>query len=131
MEGKWVGGPQSLDRAPIRQHPESAHRGVEQKMWALADQSETKARDVFDLELLFRRRVSAGHSLGTLSPEHSTKAAEKATEFGHEGFLSEVIPFLDPDIAEVLGAEEVWYQMREYVGERLLEVSQNREERRQ
>ena len=101
---------------------------IEQKMWALADRSETKARDVFDLELLFRRRVASGLPVPGLSTEHSAKAADRATELSYESYRSEVVPFLDPDVAEIFGSEEAWEQIRGYVIDRLLEVTKGNEE---
>lgn len=104
----------------LRHYGETA--AANQKMWALADRTETKTRDVFDLDLLFRRRFAAGPTVSGLSAEHAAQAAEKAMELKYSSYESEVVPFLDPDAAAVYGTEEVWEQMRESVVRHLLEI---------
>jgi len=84
---------------------------LEHKIAALALRSETKARDVFDLELLFRlRRMSDQPQVIDIS--HAPLAAQKAREITYANFRSEVVPFLDPDIAVLYDSDEQWATMR-------------------
>jgi hypothetical protein len=91
---------------------------VQQKIAALARRSETKARDVFDLELLFRR-----HDAELLSEpvesEYARQAALKALSITYESYRSEVLPFIDSDVLELYESEETWMSMREAVALRL------------
>lgn len=87
---------------------------LEQKIAALALRSETKARDIFDLELLLRLRRAGGVSR-ELDLSHAAKAVQKASEVTYTSFRSEVIPFLNPDIAVLYEDEDNWERMRERV----------------
>ncbi len=90
---------------------------TEQKIAALASRSETKARDIFDLDLLFRRRQS-NPDLRPLDSRYARGAVQRALGVGYASFLSEVLPFLDPDIVELYD-ESRWIQMRAMVVENL------------
>jgi len=92
---------------------------LEQKIAALALRSETKARDIFDLDLLFRQR-KAGGDLREFDVQHAGEAAKKAIEVPYSSFQSEVIPFLDPDVAVLYESEESWDQMRGDVSKELV-----------
>jgi predicted nucleotidyltransferase component of viral defense system len=87
---------------------------LEQKIAALALRSETKARDIFDLELLLRLRRAGSDSL-EYDLEYAAEAAKKAIQVPYSSFRSEVIPFLDPDTAALYEGEELWLQMRDDV----------------
>lgn len=89
---------------------------LEQKIAALALRSETKARDIFDLELLLRLR-RAGAGLSKFDVTYAAVAAKKAIEVPYSSFRSEVIPFLDPDTAALYEGEDQWDQMRGDVSE--------------
>lgn len=80
---------------------------LEQKIAALALRSETKARDVFDLELLFRLR-RAGGQLEAVDVSNAPLATLKAQEVTYASFRSEVVPFLDPDIAVMYDSDDQW-----------------------
>jgi hypothetical protein len=90
---------------------------TDQKIKALAGRSETQARDVFDLDLLLRRGADAG---GTVAAPTRKAAAERALALPFDAFRDQVLPFLDPDVAELYDAG-AWEQMQLYVVEKLLE----------
>lgn len=88
---------------------------AEQKVAALAGRSETQARDVFDLEMLLRRRPLPA---GSVDARTAREAAERALELPFDAFRDQVLPFLEPDAAELYDAA-AWEQMQTYVAEKL------------
>jgi hypothetical protein len=98
-----------------------APAATEQKIDALALRSETQARDVFDLELLFRSHPGV-IAQGTIADKRLQKAIDRALELPFAAFASQVVPFLEPAIAEGYNDSAVWKQIQEYVGDRLLEI---------
>jgi predicted nucleotidyltransferase component of viral defense system len=92
---------------------------LEQKVAALAERSQTKARDVFDLDLLFRLRDREVEPRVLTAPK-AELAAERGLALTDEDFESQVVPFLDPDVAAIYS--DRWSEMRESVAERLLEL---------
>ena len=107
-------------RAPTMLHY-TADAAIEQKIEALAYRSETQARDVFDLELLLREHRDAvgpgsmeTHLLGT--------AIERALQLPFEAFRDQVVPFLDPEIAELHADPAGWSRMQGFVADRLTEL---------
>ncbi len=84
---------------------------TEQKVVALADRSETQARDVFDLDMLFRRAPLEADSVPA---EVRTRAAAAATRLPYEAFLDQVVPFLEPAVAAAYD-RRAWEQMQAYV----------------
>lgn len=94
---------------------------INQKIAALAERSETKARDVFDLDLLFRRYGQLG-SPPPLGSGQATGAVDRALGLSDLDFDTQVAPFLDAELADIYGAPGGWEQMREYVVERLMEL---------
>ncbi len=103
-------------RAPSVQHY-LAEPATEQKVLALADRSETQARDVFDLDLLLRR---APLTQGSVAADIRTAAVERALELPYEAFEDQVLPFLDPEVAELYD-ETSWQQMQLLVADKLAE----------
>jgi len=104
-------------RSPTLQH----YRGeaaVEQKVEALAGRSETQARDVFDLDLLLRCQPPTPITVGS---QVRVQAAERALELPSAAFRDQVLPFLDPQVAELYEDPATWPQIQGYVVERLLE----------
>ena len=90
---------------------------VEQKIAALALRNETQARDVFDLDLLLRqdRSLSAG------SPEPlREQAAELALSLPFSVFQDQVLPFLDPEVAEIYD-RGAWSRIVDFVAGSLWE----------
>jgi predicted nucleotidyltransferase component of viral defense system len=104
-------------RAPSLQHYEAQAAG-EQKVLALALRSETQARDVFDLDLLFRRGLSAPE---TVDADVIGQAIDHALELPFNAYRDQVLPFLMPAMVDVLGSEEAWTRMQVTVADRLKE----------
>lgn len=94
--------PYALNAPTVRHYRETA--AIDQKIAALALRSETKARDIFDLDLLFRQRRAAQARLTGLDATHSSAAAERALAIPFASFVSEVAPFLDADLAALYDA---------------------------
>jgi predicted nucleotidyltransferase component of viral defense system len=99
---------------------------LEQKIAALALRSETKARDVFDLELLLRLHRVAGSP--PLDNTHALSGAARAQEVTYQNFCSEVLPFLDDDVAALYQNEATWNSMRVSVSSALIEIGNLPEE---
>jgi predicted nucleotidyltransferase component of viral defense system len=114
-------GPYGLQAPLICHYGETA--AIEQKIAALALRNETKARDIFDLDLLLRQRRAAGSTPSGLSSRYATQAAGRALEISYDNFKSEVAPFLDVEIAALYG-EEDWDQMRSSVAIWLEEIGE-------
>jgi len=106
-------------RSPSLRHY-GAEAAIEQKVEALAGRSETQARDVFDLDLLLRRRPIAA---GTIDAQTLGRAGERALELPYAAFRDQVLPFLDTEVAELYDDPATWIEMRTYVVERLLEAT--------
>jgi hypothetical protein len=83
---------------------------------ALAYRNQTQARDVFDLDLLFR---GAAWDQNDVEREVRALAAEQATALPYTVFQDQVVPFLDGPIA-VLYDERAWDQMQTRVVSELL-----------
>lgn len=92
---------------------------TEQKVEALQDRSETQARDVFDLDLLLRRRPLP---VGSLDSQLLAGAADRALQLPFAAFRDQVLPFLEPDVVELYGSEAAWEQMQTFVAEKLEEA---------
>lgn len=101
--------PYALQAPMVHHYRETA--AIDQKIAALALRSETKARDIFDLDLLFRQRRSATQShLVGLDAKHASAAAERAAAIPFANFATEVAPFLDAEVAALYDAQ-VWDTM--------------------
>lgn len=96
----------------------TAAAAAEQKIMALASRMETQARDVFDLDLLFRTEPGAVEK-GTLGPATISAALERCIGLPFEAFEAQVVPFLDPDVAELYRDRSSWEQMQSFVVDRL------------
>lgn len=105
-------------RAPVVQHYVD-DAPAEQKVRALALRSETQARDVFDLDLLLRRRPLP---IGSLDPDLLAEAAELAMQLPFAAFRDQVLPFLEPGAIELYDSEASWVQMQVFVAEKLEEA---------
>jgi predicted nucleotidyltransferase component of viral defense system len=87
-----------------------------QKVLALAGRSETQARDVFDLDLLLRRRALKP---GVLDSSVLTAAADLAMQLPYAAFRDQVLPFLEPEAVELYEGESSWEQMQTFVAGQL------------
>jgi len=92
---------------------------IEQKIVALAGRTETQARDVFDLELLFRGWPDAV-APGTVPAKQLEAAAEGTMQLSFENYRALVIRFLEPDARELYDRRETWDQMQSRVVEKLV-----------
>ena len=88
---------------------------TEQKVVALARRPETQARDVFDLELLFRR----GGAVAGVDETEVKQAAEAAVSLTWPDFETQVLPFLDREVA-ALYDEHTWNRIQHTVAGKLL-----------
>ncbi|HEY5710056.1 MAG TPA: nucleotidyl transferase AbiEii/AbiGii toxin family protein [Solirubrobacterales bacterium] len=105
-------------RAPSVQHyVEDAP--AEQKVMALAKRSDTQARDVFDLDLLLRRRPLQP---GALDPQILAEAGDRALELPFAAFRDQVLPFLELDVVELYDTAAAWEEMQAFVAEKLEEA---------
>lgn len=111
-----VVAPYALRAPSVRHYLREA--ATEQKIEALAGRSETQARDVFDLDLLLRHRPELG---AAPTAELRDQAAGRALELPFAAFRDQVLPFVDPEVAELYSDPASWEQIRGYVVERLLE----------
>lgn len=85
-------------------------------MLALAGRSETQARDVFDLELLFRR---VDLDPRAIDPDTIGLARDRALELPYDAYRDQVLPFLDPELASLYGDAGTWERMQVFVAEKL------------
>lgn len=107
-------------RAPTLVHY-TAPAAIEQKVLALAQRREPQARDVFDLEVLFlRHRDAVG--VGALDSATLDTAVERCLELPFEAFEAQVIPFLEPDVAELYDDAASWAQTQRFVVDRLSDL---------
>ncbi len=109
-----IAAPYALRSPSVQHYTEDAP--AEQKAKALAGRSETQARDVFDLDLLLRRKPL---SVGSLDSQVLSDAADRALQLPFAAFRDQVLPFLDPDVVELYDTEEAWEQMQTFVAEKL------------
>lgn len=91
---------------------------IEQKIRALAGRTHTQARDIFDLDLLFRRTPQAAHA-GAIADDTLAKAIQHCLEIDFDIFQGQVIPFLDPEIAATYDSPVAWKTMQPYVAGKL------------
>lgn len=98
----------------------TASAAIEQKIEALAHRKETQARDIFDLELLFRQNPAMSRPSAT--PRTLELALERALELRFGAFENQVSPFLDPEIGELYRSPSAWERIQTYVAERLMEM---------
>lgn len=109
--------PYALRSPSVQHYTEDA--ATEQKVGALARRSETQARDVFDLDLLLRRRALPA---GSLNSQALTDAADRALQLPFAAFRDQVLPFLESDVSELYDTEAAWEQMQTFVAEKLGEA---------
>jgi hypothetical protein len=107
--------PYGLSASSVRHY--LAEAAIEQKTKALAGRPETRARDVFDLDLLLRRRPTTAITAQTSVRE---SAAERALELPYSVFQDQVLLFLEPAFVKMYD-DAAWQQMQHYVVGQLLE----------
>lgn len=111
-----VAKPYGLLRPSLQRYLPAA--AVEQKIDALALRSRTQARDVFDLDLLFRNHPDA-ITPGALGRSRLQTAIAHCVEIDYDAYQAQVVPFLDAAIVDLYGSADAWAQMQEAVVDRL------------
>jgi hypothetical protein len=103
-------------------HHYTAPAAIRQKIGALAGRTEPQARDVFDLEHLFRTTGADARPLPPRVQAQLPAALDRVVEMPFAAFRAQVVPFLGPDDQELHGTPESWDRLRELVVDRLLEL---------
>lgn len=107
--------------APTANHYTAA-AAARQKISALAGRAVTQARDIWDLEHLFR---VSGADPRPLPPSLVTSldhAIGRAMDMPYSSFKAQVVPFLEAEHQDLFGTPEAWERLRELVVDRLLEM---------
>ena len=103
----------------------TAASSVRQKIGALAGRREPQARDIWDLDHLFRTRRDADpRPLPPRLREVLASVVDRVIETPFEVFNSQVVPFLSPEHQEIFGTTVAWDRMREGVVDQLVELQQ-------
>jgi len=105
--------------APTANHYTAA-AAVRQKIGALVGRTETQARDIWDLDHLFRTAHADPRPLPPLLGRDLADAAERVMAMPYEAFMSQVVAYLDSDHHELYGTPEAWQRIQELVVDRLL-----------
>ncbi len=113
--------------APLVMHYRLAP-AIEQKTAALAQRSETKARDVFDLDLLFRRGLQAQWTT-SVNFRLTAQAIERALTLRDADFDTQVRPFLEPEIAAIYEDNGSWSRLRDSVVQHLVALQSSQDQR--
>jgi len=108
--------------APTANHYTAA-AAVRQKIGALVGRKEPQARDIWDLDHLFRTRPDADpRPLPPRLQQALDAAVDRVLETPFAVFQSQVVPFLTVEHQEIFGTSEAWDRMREGVVDRLTEL---------
>lgn len=107
--------------APTANHYAGAS-AARQKISALAHRATTQARDIWDLDHLFRVAGADPHPLAPALRDALPVAIERVYRMPFEDFKAQVVPFLDPEHQALFGTPEAWDRMRELVLVRLSEL---------
>lgn len=103
-------------------HHYTAGAAVRQKIQALAGRAETQARDIWDLDHLFRTTAADPRPLPAELPALVGRASERALSLDYDAFKAQVVPYLSADDQAVYGTRDAWDRMCELVAERLEEL---------
>jgi len=91
---------------------------VVQKIEALAGRTETQARDLFDLHILYRagfaNRAEIQKRCGAALRKRASERMETLT---YDHYAGQVIEFLEPQSRNQDGTKQVWQKMKEQIGE--------------
>jgi hypothetical protein len=107
--------------APTANHY-TAPSAIRQKISALAGRSETQARDVWDLDHLFRTTDADLRPLPREVAAVVPNAIERALSLGYDVFKSQVVPYLSDEDRVTYGTRDAWDRMCELVAVRLEEL---------
>lgn len=92
-----------------------------QKISALAERSETQARDVFDLDLLFQQHPRMNRDR-RLSTARVSQVIERVVELPFGAFRTQVVEFLGPDMVELYDNPRAWDEIQQRVIGRLTQL---------
>jgi predicted nucleotidyltransferase component of viral defense system len=109
--------------APTLNHYTAAS-AVRQKIGALLGRTVTQARDVWDLDHLFRTTSADPRPLPLSSFEALPAAIDRVIEMQFDDFKAQVVPYLEPDDQDLYGTPEGWERIQELVVERLAEIGE-------
>jgi predicted nucleotidyltransferase component of viral defense system len=107
--------------APTANHY-TARSAIRQKVQALAGRSEAQARDVWDLDHLFRTTNADPRPLPRDVLAVLPEAVERALSLGYDMFKAQVVPYLSDEDQSVYGTRDAWDRMCELVAARLEEL---------
>ena len=100
----------------------TAAAAIRQKIGALAGRREIQARDVWDLDHLFRTTGAEARPLPPAIARLLDIALERVLELPYDAFRAQVVPYLAADHQELCGTPEAWQRIQELVVGRLLEL---------
>lgn len=109
--------------APTINHYTAA-AALRQKLGALAGRRETQARDIWDLDHLFRTTNADPRPLPARTKAALSTALDRVLQLPFEVFKGQVVPYLAPDHQDVYGTAESWQRMQQLVLDRLLELQE-------
>ena len=107
--------------APTANHYTAA-AAMRQKIGALAGRRETQARDIWDLDHLFRTSRAGPNPLPPSLAQVLHRAIERAMDLPYDAFKAQVVPFLVADHQELYGTPDAWRRIQDLVAGRLLEL---------
>lgn len=99
----------------------TARAAIRQKIGALAGRSETQARDIWDLDHLFRSTGADPRPLSDAARAALPAALDRVLGLGYEVFKGQVVPFLSEEDQAMYGTRDAWDRMCELVAGRLEE----------
>ena len=107
-----------LQARPVKLNHYLPVAAIAQKIGALRLRSETQARDIFDLDHLFRSYPEA-LAVVRVSLDELRAARDHALALTYEDYSSTVVPYLEEAVLELYGSEDAWLEMQVRVVERL------------
>jgi predicted nucleotidyltransferase component of viral defense system len=107
--------------APTANHY-TARSAIRQKIRALATRSEAQARDIWDLDHLFRTTQADPRPLPPELRALLPEAVERALSIGYDTFKAQVVPYLSQEDQAIYGTRDAWDRMCELVAGRLQEL---------
>jgi hypothetical protein len=107
--------------APAANHYTAAS-AIGQKIGALAGRREAQARDVWDLDHLFRMKRVDPRPLSDAMAAALPIALERVVDMPFETFRAQVVPFLAPDAQDLFGTRDAWQRIQGHVLDRLAEI---------
>ena len=100
-----------LQARPVKLNHYLPVAAVAQKIGALRLRSETQARDVFDLDHLFRNYAEALAEV-QISLDELRASRDRALALTYADYGSTVVPYLEEAVLEVYGSESAWLEMQ-------------------